>query len=194
MKSTILLTAVTILAFNMNTSYKKPERLRLQDIGTYIQTIAAKNDVMISSSFMVDEDTFVSHAIKANMHEITMAQMASQKSTKPAIKALAQRLVSDYQQLLRELERLNNSRTQMNTHDSSAANSEQDMAYNNLSGNDFDRKWISDMIMGHAKALNEFNAELGTTQSGDLKNLITKSLPTISDHLRQLEALRNKMM
>ena len=67
MKSTILLTAVTILAFNMNTSYKKPERLRLQDIGTYIQTIAAKNDVMISSSFMADEDTFVSHAIKANI-------------------------------------------------------------------------------------------------------------------------------
>ena len=167
MKSTILLTAVTILAFNMNTSYKKPERSRLQDLGNYIQTIAAKDDVMISSSFMADEDTFVSHAIKANMHEIIMAQMASQKSTKPAIKALAQSLVSDHQQLLQELERLNNSSTQMNNmHDSPAANSEQGMAYNNLSGNDFDRKWLSDMIMGHTKALNEFNAELGTTQVG----------------------------
>jgi hypothetical protein len=78
------------------------------------------------------------------------------------------------------MERLNNNPTQANNmHDSSAANSGQDMVYNNLSGNDFDRKWISE-------------TELGKTQNTDLKNLITKSLHTISEHLRQLEALRNK--
>jgi len=150
---------------------------------------------MFGGSFIADEDTFVSHAIKANMHEIIMAQMASQKSTNPAIKALAQRLITDHQQLLRELERQNNSSTQMNNmHDSLAANSGQDTAYNNLNGNDFDRKWVSDMIIGHTKTLDEFKAELAKTQNTDLKNLITKSLPTISEHLKQLEALRNKMM
>jgi putative membrane protein len=129
------------------------------------------------------------------MHEIMMAQMASQKSTNPAIKALAQRLITDHQELLHELGRQNNSSAEMNNiHDSSAAKSGQDLAYNNLSGNDFDRKWVSDMIIGHTKTLDEFKAELGNTQNADLKNLITKSLPTISEHLKQLEALRNKMM
>jgi hypothetical protein len=44
MKSTILLTAVTMLAFNINTGQKKPVRLHLQDIGTYIQAIAVKDE------------------------------------------------------------------------------------------------------------------------------------------------------
>ncbi len=48
--------------------------------------------------------------------------------------------------------------------------------------------------MGHTKTINEFKAELGKTQNADIKNLISKSLPIVSDHLRQLEALRNKMM
>jgi hypothetical protein len=44
---------------------------------------------------------------------------------------------------------------------SSAANSGRGMAYNNLSGHDFDRKWVSDMIMGHTKPMNELKNELG---------------------------------
>jgi len=195
MKSTILLTGVTILAFNIHPSYKKPVRMHLQDVGPYIQTIAVKDEAITNCSSVADEDTFVSHAIKANMHEIMMAQMASQKSTNLQIKVLAQRLTTDHQQLLQELERLNNNSTQMNNmHDSSSANSGQDMAYNNLSGNDFDRKWISDMVTGHSKTIDEFKTELSKTQNADLKNLITKSLPIISEHLKLLEALRNKIM
>jgi predicted outer membrane protein len=115
MKSTILLTAVTILAFNINNGYKKSARLHLPNIGTYLRAIAAKDKAMISGgSFVADEGTFVSHAIKANMQEIMMAQMASQKSTNPQIKVLVQHLINDHQQLLQELERLNNNLSQAN--------------------------------------------------------------------------------
>src|SRR5436305_479975 len=81
MKSTILLTAITILAFNMNAGHKKPAPLQLHDVSAYIQTIAAKHNEMITGIFAPEQDTFVSHAIKANKEEIMMAQMALQKST-----------------------------------------------------------------------------------------------------------------
>jgi rubrerythrin len=55
-------------------------------------------------------------------------------------------------------------------------------------------KWVSDMIMGHAKTINEFKTELNKTQNVDIRSVITKSLPTISGHLRWLEALRNKLI
>jgi predicted outer membrane protein len=64
----------------------------------------------------------------------------------------------------------------------------------NLSGNDFDRQWISNMIIGHQKAISEFRSELTKTNNTQLKTLITGALPTMQDHLRQLEALRGKMM
>jgi hypothetical protein len=48
--------------------------------------------------------------------------------------------------------------------------------------------------MGHAKTINEFKTELNKTQNVDIRSVITKSLPTISGHLRWLEALRNKLI
>src|SRR5205823_15064616 len=119
---------------------------------------------------------------------------ALQKSTNAQIKSLAQHLIDDHQQLLQNLEKLNNSGNQLNSMSDSAVANGGQMASNNLSGNAFDRQWVSDMIAGHIKTINEFKTELGRTQNADVRNLITKSLPTISEHLRQLEALRNKMM
>jgi len=189
MKITILITALAILAFNMNTHYKKD----IQSTPTYIQTIALKNQVSIGS-FVPVEDTFVSHAIKGNRQEILMAQMVLQKSTNAQIKSFAQHLINGHQQLLQELQKLKNTGNQADNMDSVTTESMPNMAYNNLSGNDFDRKWVSDMIIGHTKTMNEFKTDLGTTQDANVRNVITQALPTISKHLRQLEALRNKMM
>ena len=196
MKSTILLATLVILAFNRNMGHKKNNCSQLQDATAYIQTVAAREEISVKGSFVFAEDTssFVSSAIKGNREEIMMAQMAFQKSTNPQIKFLAQRLINDHQQMLQELQKLNGGNAMSNMNDSAAMNNNQAMANNNLSGNEFDRKWVSDMIMGHTKTINEFKAELGKTQNADVKNLITRSLPTISEHLRQLEALRNKMM
>src|SRR4051794_8582844 len=108
MKSIILITAVIILSFNMNTGYKKSGSFDIRGLRTHIQSIALKNQALISE-FVAAEDTFVSHAIKGNREEIMMAQMALQKSTNAQIKSLAQKLISDHQQLLQELEKLNNS-------------------------------------------------------------------------------------
>ena len=195
MKGTILVTAVIILAFNIHTGRKKSASLPLQNIGTYIETIAAKDKTLITSSVETKEDTFVSCMINGKRREIIMADMARQKSTSPQIKALAQHLVDDHQQLLNALEKLNNSGNEMDKmNDLLVSSKGENMAYSNLSGDEFDRKWVSDMIMEHAKTINEFKTELSKTQNVDLKSLITKSLPIISEHLRWLGALRNKMM
>jgi len=195
MKGTILVTAVIILAFNIHTGRKKSASLPLQNIGTYIETIAAKDKALITSSVETKEDTFVSCMINGKRREIIMADMARQKSTSPQIKALAQHLVDDHQQLLNALEKLNNSGNEMDKmNDLLVSSKGENMAYSNLSGDEFDRKWVSDMIMEHAKTINEFKTELSKTQNVDLKSLITKSLPIISEHLRWLGALRNKMM
>jgi len=195
MKTTILITAITILAFNMHTSHKKTDHLDIQGIHAYLLSIASKNRVSITNSFVPPDDTFVTHAIKANQQEIMMSQLALQNSTNPQIKSLAQKLINDHQQLLQQLKKLSNSGNQMsNMNDSATVTTDRNMAYNNLSGNEFDRQWISDMIIGHTKTIDEFNTELRRTQNADVRNLITQSLPAISEHLRQLEALRNKMM
>jgi uncharacterized protein (DUF305 family) len=139
MKGTILLTTVIILAFNIHTGRKKSASLPLQNIGTYIETIAAKDKTLITSSVETKEDTFVSCMINGKRREIIMADMARQKSTSPQIKALAQHLMDDHQQLLNALEKL--SGNEMNkTDDLLVANKGQDMAYSNLSGEEFDRE------------------------------------------------------
>ena len=142
-----------------------------------------------------DTMAFIPKAIKSNKEEIMLSQMALEKSTNPQIKALAQKMVNDHSQLVQQLQGLSgNSQGVMPNMDSSSINTPQLQAYNNLTGIDFDRKWISDMIMGHRQAISDFRGELSKTTNTQLKTLITNALPAMQEHLRQIEALRNKMM
>ena len=66
--------------------------------------------------------------------------------------------------------------------------------YNNINGITFDRQWMGDMIPVIKKHLPDFRTELNTTNDANLKTLINNALPTIQDHLKQLQVLRGKMM
>jgi hypothetical protein len=66
MKSTILITAIAILAFNFNPGHKKARHLELANIETYMRSVALTNQPLRSSSFISADIKFVPDAIKGN--------------------------------------------------------------------------------------------------------------------------------
>jgi len=193
MKVTIFLISIAVLAFK-NSFYSRNETLKdTKETAAYIQARYVNENMTIDTAF-------VSKAIQANQHEIMMAQMALQKSTSAEVKALAQKLVTDHTQLLQQLRNLQGSGTNNNpalSNDSMSNSSDSagvnDM-YNNISGITFDRQWISDMTVGHQKAIADFKMELTKTDDAGLKQLINNALPVMQEHLRQLQVLRGKLM
>jgi putative membrane protein len=193
MKITILLISIAVLAFKNSFCTHDQTLKDTKETAAYIQAKYVSENMTIDTAF-------VSKAIQANQHEIMMAQMALQKSTSAEVKALAQKLVTDHTQLLQQLQNLQGSSNNNNpalSNDSMSNSSDStgvNNMYNNISGITFDRQWISDMTVGHQKAIADFKMELTKTNDAGLKALINNALPVMQDHLRQLQVLRGKMM
>src|SRR5690349_24276816 len=187
MKVTILLVSLAVLAFK-NSFYNDHQTLKnTKETAAYIHKIYQHENEFIDTT---GDTSFISKAIQANQHEIMMAQIAVQKSSRAEVKQLAQRLITDHTQLLQQLQNLQgssaNNAMSNNIADSTGVNT----MYNNISGITFDRQWVGDMISGHQKTLTDFKTELTVTNNASLKALINNALPTIQDHLRQLLVLR----
>jgi putative membrane protein len=53
-----------------------------------------------------------------------------------------------------------------------------------LSGNVFDREYMSAMIRDHSQDVARFRAESKSAQFADVKQYASSSLPTLEDHLK----------
>ena len=58
-----------------------------------------------------------------------------------------------------------------------------------LSGAAFDRAYIADMLADHKKDVAEFERQSMHAADADLKAFAAKTLPTLKDHLQQVEQL-----
>ncbi len=64
-----------------------------------------------------------------------------------------------------------------------AAHNKMIAPFEKLKGKLFDRRYISDMVMGHQKAIAEYKKEADSGQNADLKAYATQALPTLQKHL-----------
>lgn len=56
-----------------------------------------------------------------------------------------------------------------------------------LSGKEFDRQYIEDMLRDHREDVNELQGTIPTIQTIGIKALMTKMLPILENHLRIAE-------
>ena len=61
-----------------------------------------------------------------------------------------------------------------------------------LSGPEFDRAYMTAMLSDHRKDVNEFKMESTSGKDPDVKAFASKTLPTLEDHLRQIEGLQKQ--
>jgi putative membrane protein len=67
------------------------------------------------------------------------------------------------------------------------------MRLNMLSGAEFDRAFVHQMIAGHEKAIRKFEMASENLQNSDLKKYAKKTLPTLREHLRMAQDLQSKV-
>jgi putative membrane protein len=60
---------------------------------------------------------------------------------------------------------------------------------NGLSGADFDKEYISDMVADHRKDLREFRQEAATAADPQLKETVTNGAKVIAEHKRMVDHL-----
>jgi putative membrane protein len=140
-----------------------------------------------------DDTTFVNKTAVGGMAEVALGQMASTKATNPDVKAFAGRMVTDHGKANDELKQL--AQTKGVTLPSDVDQESKDAAdkLSKPSGKEFDKSYMDAMVKGHEGVVKAFEKESKDAKDPDLKAWVTKTLPTIQDHLKMAKETRAKL-
>jgi putative membrane protein len=132
----------------------------------------------------VSDQEFVMDAARANMAEVEIGKLAETRASSEQVKTFAKRMVADHQKALDSLKMVatNDKIPLPSTLDPKAQ--ELKNRLEKLSGNAFDRAYMSAMIKDHRQDVAEFRAKSKNAKAADVKQYASNTLPTLEDHLK----------
>lgn len=131
----------------------------------------------------IKDKMFVRSAIGGGLAEIALGNLAAQKSSSQDVQAFGRRMVEDHTQLNKQLAQTADT---IGARIPKKMDKDQQAEYDRLaalSGEEFDREYISGMVKDHHKDLREFRIEASTTQDADLKAVLDEGASTIREHM-----------
>jgi putative membrane protein len=135
------------------------------------------------------DTAFVKKAAEGGLAEVAMAKLAQQKAASDEVKAFAAKLEKDHTQANTELKQVAAqknvtlpdapSKMHQGKHDKLSA----------LSGAAFDKAYVAAMVEEHQKDVREFSRAASSSADADIKAFAAKTLPTLKEHLQQVQEL-----
>lgn len=141
-----------------------------------------------------DQDKqFLTQASQGNYDEIQLGKLAQEKGTNPAVKAFGRRMVTDHTKLTANMKPYADEwGIAAPTALSSDAQKEYDKLQG-LSGNDFDKEYIDDMVSDHSKDLDAFTKEVKDTKDAKFKASVTQGKSVVAAHKNMAYDLKKKL-
>jgi putative membrane protein len=138
------------------------------------------------------DEKFVTKAAQGGRGEVELAQLAQQKASSEAVKALAKRIADDHQRASRELEMIAGQKNISLPSSLSAEHAALKSKLESASGAEFDQQYVAAMIEDHKKDIGEFEHAAAQATDADIKAFASKTLPALREHLRHAEAVARK--
>jgi putative membrane protein len=141
-----------------------------------------------SSAQSMGDQAFVSDAMQGNLAEVQLAQLAQQKSQSQDVKLYAQKMASDHQQMNQKWFEPVAKQLNVSEPKSPSKKDKKLMAkLEGLSGDEFDKEYITAMLKDHQDDLKKFKQEAEASQDPNLKQIATQGSTVISQHLQLAE-------
>ena len=134
--------------------------------------------------------TFMMEAARGGMAEVELGKLAAEKGSNEGVKQLGQRLADDHSKAGDELKQLAQGKGVTLPADLDAKHKQLRDRLAKLSGANFDRAWVNEIVKDHKKDVADFKREANAAKDGDLKSWAGKTLPTLEDHLKQAQKLQ----
>jgi putative membrane protein len=133
---------------------------------------------------------FVMGVARDGMAEVELGKLAAQKGNSDAVKQFGQRMADDHGKANDELKNLAQQKGLALPTDLDSKHRQVIDRLSKLSGAEFDRAYVNDMVRDHRKDVAEFKREAERAKDPDLKAWAQKTLPTLEDHLKQVQQLQ----
>ncbi len=140
-----------------------------------------------------DDKKFLAKAAQSDVNEIRLSELAQQKATDPRVKAFADKMVTEHKQLSASMKPYADSwglQAPMGLDDDHQKEFDK---LNGLSGHDFDKEYISQMVSDHATALDAFTSEAKDTKDAKFRASVLKGKTVVAAHKNMAYDLKKKL-
>ncbi len=142
---------------------------------------------------MTADHTFATKAAQGGLAEVQLGNLAKDKASSPDVKSFGERMVTDHSKANDELKQI---AAKKNITLPTTMDAKSQATYDRLSklsGAEFDRAYMKDMVTDHRMDVNEFKKESEHGSDPDFKSFAGKTLPTLEEHLRMAESTDAKV-
>jgi putative membrane protein len=141
-----------------------------------------------SSAQNMADQSFVSETMQGNLAEVQLAQLAQQKSQSQDVKQFAQKLANDHSQMNQKWFEPVAKQLNVSEPKGPSKKDKKLMAkLEGLSGDEFDKEYITAMVKDHQDDLKKFKQEADGSQDPTLKQIAQQGSTVISQHLQLAE-------
>ena len=140
-----------------------------------------------------DDKKFLAMAAQSDQNEIALSQLADQKATNPAVKSFAETMISEHTQMTASMKPFADAWSLTPPTGPDADHQKTIDKLNGLSGAEFDKEYISDMVSDHAKALSAFTTEAKDTKDAKFKAAVIKGKTAVAAHKNMAYNLKKKL-
>jgi len=135
------------------------------------------------------EKQFMKKAAAGGEAEVELGQLATEKASNDDVKKFGQRMVDDHSKANQQLKELASSKgIDLPSGLNAKAKATKDRL-SQLSGEQFDRAYMKDMVDDHTKDVAEFKHASKMAKDAEVKNFAAQTLPTLEDHLKQAQSI-----
>ena len=132
---------------------------------------------------------FLMDAAMGGLMEVELGRIAAQQGSSDAVKQFGQRMVDDHSAANTELMTLASGKGITLPATIDDKHRDQMTKLSAMSGADFDRAYSKMMLKDHEKDVSEFEKQSTKGADADIKAFVTKTLPTLQEHLQMARAL-----
>lgn len=141
-----------------------------------------------STSMPGADKAFVQKAAIGGMAEVEMGKLAQQKASNDQVKQFGARMVEDHSKANDELKQVTSGKGMTLPTDLDAKKKNTMAKLQQLSGAQFDRAYMDEMVSDHRATVAEFRKESTSGKDSDVKSFAGKTLPKLEDHLKMAQS------
>jgi putative membrane protein len=144
------------------------------------------------SNRMSDKE-FIMAAAQGGMTEVELGKEASDKASSSQVKEFGARMVKDHTAANDELKGIAAQKGVTLSSTLDARHQAKVDKMNKLSGEAFDKAYVSGMVTDHEKTVAMFKEEAASGQDPDVKAFASKTLPTLEDHCSNIKNIQGTL-
>ena len=140
-----------------------------------------------------NDKKFLAMAAQSDQNEMALSKVAQDKATNPAVKAFATKMITEHTKMSASMKPFADS-WGLTAPDGPDADHQSEISkLNGLSGADFDKEYMSDMVTDHTKALSAFTTEAKDTKDVKFRAAVLKGKTVVAAHKNMAYDLKKKL-